>query len=61
MIYFEFKHGRRSLTDEFKGGRPKSVVVPANIEVGSKQLNNQNFDMIGHAPNRPDLPFNDFF
>lgn len=27
-----FNRGRRSLTDEFKEGRPKTVVVPENIE-----------------------------
>ena len=28
----EFNRGRRSLTDEFHEGRPKSVVVPENID-----------------------------
>ncbi|GBP27434.1 hypothetical protein EVAR_17136_1 [Eumeta japonica] len=28
----EFKHGRSTLTDEFKEGRPNSVVVPQNID-----------------------------
>ncbi|XP_015599901.1 histone-lysine N-methyltransferase SETMAR-like [Cephus cinctus] len=30
--YNEFNHGRRSLQDEFREGRPKSVVVPQNID-----------------------------
>ena len=29
--YNEFNHGRHSLTDEFRKGRPKSVVGPENI------------------------------
>ena len=29
----EFNRGHLSLTDEFRGGRPKSVVVPENINV----------------------------
>lgn len=28
----EFNRGRRSLNDEFRGGRPKSAVVPENID-----------------------------
>ncbi|CAK9815952.1 Histone-lysine N-methyltransferase SETMAR [Anthophora plagiata] len=30
--FSEFNRGRHSLTDEFKEGRPKSVVVPQNID-----------------------------
>lgn len=30
--YNEFNRGRRSLNDEFREGRPKSVVVPENID-----------------------------
>lgn len=30
--FSEFNRGRTSLTDEFKEGRPKSVVVPENID-----------------------------
>lgn len=30
--YNEFNRGRRSLQDEFREGRPKSVVVPENID-----------------------------
>lgn len=30
--YAEFNRGRTSLKDEFKEGRPKSVVVPENID-----------------------------
>ena len=30
--FSEFNRGRRSLTDEFKEGRPKSIVVPENID-----------------------------
>ncbi|KZC13885.1 Transcription factor AP-4 [Dufourea novaeangliae] len=30
--YTAFNRGRRSLTDEFREGRPKSVVVPENID-----------------------------
>lgn len=31
--FTEYNRGRRSLTDEFREGRPKSVAVPQNIEV----------------------------
>ena len=30
--YFEFNQGRSSLQDEFREGRPKSVVVPETID-----------------------------
>ena len=32
--YNEFNRGRRSLNDEFREGRPKTAVVPENIDVG---------------------------
>ena len=31
-VYSEFNHGRHSLQDEFREGRPKSVVVPETID-----------------------------
>ena len=36
--YIEFKRGRSSLTDEVKEGRPKSVVVPENIDAVRKLI-----------------------
>jgi [histone H3]-lysine36 N-dimethyltransferase SETMAR len=36
--YNEFSRGRRSLTDEFREGRPKSVVVPQNIDAVEKMI-----------------------
>ena len=30
--YNEFNRGRRSLNDEFREGRPKTAVVPENID-----------------------------
>lgn len=36
--YTEFKRGRSSLTDEVKEGRPKSVVVPENIDAVRKLI-----------------------
>ena len=30
--YFEFNRGRSSLQDEFREGRPKSVVVPETFD-----------------------------
>ena len=31
--YNEFNHGHYSLTDEFRKGRPKSLVEPENINI----------------------------
>ena len=36
--YREFNFGRRSLTDKFREGRPKSVVVPENIDAVEKMI-----------------------
>ena len=36
--YTEFKRGRSSLTDEVKEGRPKSVIVPKNIDAVRKLI-----------------------
>ena len=36
--YGEFKRGRSSLQDEFREGRPKSVVVPETIDAGRQQI-----------------------
>ncbi|GBP43047.1 hypothetical protein EVAR_96306_1 [Eumeta japonica] len=37
-LYSEFNRGRSMLTDEFKEGRPKSVVVPHNIDAGRELI-----------------------
>ena len=37
--YNEFNHGRRSLNDEFREGRPKTVVVPENIDAVQNLIN----------------------
>ena len=36
--YDEFNHGRHSLTDEFRKGRPKSVIGPENINAMQKLI-----------------------
>lgn len=36
--YNEFNRGRRSLQDEFREGRPKSVVLPENVDAVRKQI-----------------------